>query len=386
MFSNFRIGVRLGAGFGIVVAALVIVIAVAMSRMSSIAAQLHEITAEHNPTAQLANELRAQQYEIAVQIRDIVMTNDAEQLGGEAGRLKEQIAVYHTAEARLAKQLTQDAGASDTEKATMAQIQESARATLLLIERVAELGVANKDAEAQRVMAKQVQPASMRWSASVAEMVKDQQHQTEESAREAEADFGSAKRFLLAVGALAVALAAISGWLITVSITRPLGRAVKAADGLARGDLSFSIESTSRDETGALLKAVDGATRNLRTFVDQMNHMSAEHNRGDIDVAMDAAQFEGSYREMAQGVNDMVAGHIALKKKAMACVKEFGEGNFDAPLEQFPGKKAFINATVEQVRSNLKALMADTALLAEAAKEGRLSERADAQRHLGDFR
>ena len=45
----------------------------------------------------------------------------------------------------------------------------------------------------------------------------------------------------------------------------------------------------------------------------------------------------------------MVAGHIAVKKKAMACVAEFGKGNFEAPLEKFPGKKAFINDTFEQL-------------------------------------
>ena len=43
----------------------------------------------------------------------------------------------------------------------------------------------------------------------------------------------------------------------------------------------------------------------------------------------------------------MVGGHIAVKKKAMACIAEFGKGNFDAPLEKFPGKKAFINDTIE---------------------------------------
>jgi len=82
----------------------------------------------------------------------------------------------------------------------------------------------------------------------------------------------------------------------------------------------------------------------------------------------------------------MVAGHIELNKKAMACVKEFGEGNFDAPLEKFPGKKAFINDTIEQVRANLQALIADTSMLAQAAEEGRIQVRADASQHQGDFR
>ena len=97
-------------------------------------------------------------------------------------------------------------------------------------------------------------------------------------------------------------------------------------------------------------------------------------------------KFEGAYRTMAHGVNDMVMGHIAVKKKAMACVAEFGKGNFEAPLERFPGKKAFINDTIEQVRTHLKALIADTDLLVKAALKGELSTRADASKHSGDFR
>ena len=54
-------------------------------------------------------------------------------------------------------------------------------------------------------------------------------------------------------------------------------------------------------------------------------------------------KFHGAYQAMARGVNEMVDGHIAVKKKAMACIAEFGKGNFTAVLEKFPGKKAFIN-------------------------------------------
>jgi len=70
-----------------------------------------------------------------------------------------------------------------------------------------------------------------------------------------------------------------------------------------------------------------------------MNHMSEEHNRGDIEVAIPVEQFQGAYREMAEGINGMVAGHIALTKETMACVAQFGEGNFDTPLERFPGRR-----------------------------------------------
>ncbi|MFZ0793695.1 MAG: methyl-accepting chemotaxis protein [Candidatus Korobacteraceae bacterium] len=125
---------------------------------------------------------------------------------------------------------------------------------------------------------------------------------------------------------------------------------------------------------------------NVKKFIADMARMSEAHNAGDIDAIIPLAEFEGAYRTMAQGVNEMVQGHITVKKKAMACIAEFGKGNFEAPLEKFPGKKAFINDTIEQVRTHLKALISDTNLLVEAAVAGKLSTRADAAKHGGDFR
>ncbi len=125
---------------------------------------------------------------------------------------------------------------------------------------------------------------------------------------------------------------------------------------------------------------------NLRTLIAEMNRMSAEHDRGDIDVSIPAEKFEGDYRKMAQGINGMVAGHITVKKKAMACIAEFAQGNFEAPLEKFPGKKAFINDNIECLRTNLKALITDADILVKAALVGSLSTRADATKHNGDYR
>jgi methyl-accepting chemotaxis protein len=125
---------------------------------------------------------------------------------------------------------------------------------------------------------------------------------------------------------------------------------------------------------------------NIKAFIAEMMRMSDAHTAGDIDVVIPEEKFEGAYRTMAHGVNDMVMGHIAVKKKSMACVAEFGKGNFEAPLERFPGKKAFINDTIEQVRAHLKALIVDTDLLVKSALKGELSTRADAGKHSGDFR
>jgi methyl-accepting chemotaxis protein len=133
-------------------------------------------------------------------------------------------------------------------------------------------------------------------------------------------------------------------------------------------------------------ETIEQVRRNLTGLIAEMNRMSHEHDKGDIDVVIASDNFDGAFRSMADGINKMVGGHIAVKKKAMACVAEFGRGNFESALEQFPGKKAFINETIEQVRGNLKALITDTAALVASARAGRLETRADTSAHQGDFR
>src|SRR4051794_23439185 len=162
-------------------------------------------------------------------------------------------------------------------------------------------------------------------------------------------------------------------------------KAMAVVKAIGEGDFDVPLEQFP-GKKAFINDTIETLRANLKGLIDEMNHMSAEHDKGDIDVVIDVARFTGGYRTMAQGVNEMVGGHIAVKKKAMAVVKQFGEGNFEGPLEQSPGKKAFINDTIEQVRSNLKALIEDTSMLVSAAVEGRLQVRADAGRHAGGFR
>ncbi|RRS02366.1 methyl-accepting chemotaxis protein, partial [Aquabacterium soli] len=162
-------------------------------------------------------------------------------------------------------------------------------------------------------------------------------------------------------------------------------KAMACVAEFGRGNFNAPLEAFP-GKKAFINDTIEQVRRNLTGLIAEMNRMSSEHDKGDIDVVIDAARFDGDFRTMADGINQMVAGHIAVKKKAMACIAEFGRGNFNEPLDTFPGKKVFINETIEQVRANLKALIVDTELLSQAARQGRLEVRVDAQQHHGDFR
>jgi methyl-accepting chemotaxis protein len=195
-----------------------------------------------------------------------------------------------------------------------------------------------------------------------------------------------AEIFVLTLSIIAAVLGVFLAIVITRVISRPIVSVVGIAKQLAAGDLSAKIEVKGKDETGQLLAAMSNLKEKLSTFITEMNHMSTEHDNGDIDVVIGADKFEGDFRAMAQGVNAMVNGHIVLNKKAMACVNSFGEGDFDAPLEQFPGKKAFINETIELVRGNLKGFIADMNHMSAKHDEGDIDVEMNVGKFAGDFK
>ncbi len=151
------------------------------------------------------------------------------------------------------------------------------------------------------------------------------------------------------------------------------------------GDFSATIKEYPGDKA-FINKGIKKIGGNLKGLIDSVNWVSGEHDKGEIDMLLRDDMFKGDFSALAKSVNKMVSGLLEMNQKSMTVVKAFGEGNFDTPLEQFPGKKAEINQTIEQVRSNLKALNDDVQMLASAAHNGRVSVRADASTHQGDFR
>ncbi|MBK8012775.1 MAG: MCP four helix bundle domain-containing protein [Deltaproteobacteria bacterium] len=170
------------------------------------------------------------------------------------------------------------------------------------------------------------------------------------------------------------------------AVVTPLQVSASYVEAIAKGEIPARITTSYSGDFNAIKNNLNTLIDTLTSFIADMRRMSNEHDAGDIDVVIPANNYHGAYRTMAEGVNTMVKGHIAVKKKAMACIAEFGRGNFNAPLDRFPGKKAFINDTIEQVRGNLRNLISDTQSLVTAAVAGRLKTRADASRHEGDFR
>ncbi|OYT83725.1 MAG: methyl-accepting chemotaxis protein [Pseudomonas sp. PGPPP4] len=196
---------------------------------------------------------------------------------------------------------------------------------------------------------------------------------------------------LLSVGISLATLLLIGllGFFITRNLLRQLGgepaEVAKVANRTAAGDLPDDLQLRAGDDS-SLMAAMQRMVVTLRGLVQEMSTMAREHDRGETEARIPLERFQGTFRNVAEGVNAMVAGHLSDSAKAMACVKRFGEGDLAAPLERFPGKKAVINDNLEQVRDNIQLLVAEMVQLSAAHDRGDTDARIPVERFQGTFR
>lgn len=379
MLGNLKIGVRLGVGFALILALLVIVSVVSYSRIAALNQQVDSLVKVEFPETVQANDIIEAINVVARQLRNAYIYSGAEQQKSlDVIPIQRQIITDRIE--KLEKTITDDKG-----KELLGKVKSARLVYLAAQNKFIELLKADKRADIVTLMQGELRTSQTEYLKVVGELIALQNQLVEKTGKDAEEMAHAAQRMIVILGTVAVLGSALLGWFITRSITVPTNKMVDGANKMAVGDFNFKLDIDSRDEIGALASSVGAMQANIQLLMAEMNHMSKEHDAGDIDVKVDEGKFKNDFALLAKGVNTMVFGHIAVKKKAMACIQQFGKGNMDEPLEKFPGKKAFINETVEQVRANIKALVTDANMLAKAGVEGKLSTRADASRHQGDF-
>lgn len=124
----------------------------------------------------------------------------------------------------------------------------------------------------------------------------------------------------------------------------------------------------------------------IARLIEEISTMAKAHQDGIISHFIPLEGFSDTLRGVAEGANQMVRGHIDTKKKILACVTEFANGNFDAPLEKFSGERFFINDAVEAIRASFKKVTAEVERFCVALDNGDLAIEVNRDGFDGDYR
>ena len=157
-----------------------------------------------------------------------------------------------------------------------------------------------------------------------------------------------------AVIAAAIALSVLLAVAITRNITRPLDRAVAVARAVALGQLENDVASDAADETGQLLRSMGEMQAALVAFEAEQHLMAQQHELGMLGHAMPVAQMQGTFRAMAQSINDLVRSHIAGKMRIVEVVTGYTEGRLDVAMERLPGDGARVTEAIDRVQASMR--------------------------------
>jgi methyl-accepting chemotaxis protein len=155
---------------------------------------------------------------------------------------------------------------------------------------------------------------------------------------------------------------------------------------ISKGNLDLKFENNVSGDFSELKNSIVSISETITKISSDIKHMTREHQLGDIDVIIDGNRYEGEYKTIVFGINELVVAHIMTKKRALQIFDEFGKGNFEANLEQLPGKKAFINDTIERMRKNLKGLIGEMNRMSDEHEAGDIDVVIDIAKFDGEFK
>ena len=228
------------------------------------------------------------------------------------------------------------------------------------------------------------------YKAKVQALIAIQDHEMQSAGEQVEGDFRTNRLLLVLITLFSVAAASLTGWFIVRSITRPLNDAVNFAEAIADGDLTGSIISHGKDETGLLLTALMEMKTRLLEIVQQVqtgseniSSAAAQIVAGNQDLAARTEEQASSVEQTAASMEQITAtvkntaSHTGeatnLSADAAAVVKNNGE-----MMKQVTSKMRLINETsnrMSDIIDLIDAIAFQTNILAlnaavEAARAG----------------
>ncbi|MBQ5947355.1 methyl-accepting chemotaxis protein [Massilia sp. ST3] len=301
MLKDLKIGTRLGASFAVVLLLMLAIAFVGYSRMQATKHNFDE-SAENNAQIALGNAMRARINVTARSVRNMILTDDLAETRDENAKIDKAQAEYNQLRDKLATLVASSEG-----KKLMASINDYQAQTAPLIAKAMQLALENKNSEAGAVLMREARGPQGKWIDAIDDMIERQEAQNAELLQQSAADYASGVKLLVGIGSSALVLAVLLAFVITRSITKPLGVAVAVADSLAAGDLSVRVEVKSKDETGRLLAAMQQMTDKLKSVIADVRSAADSLASASEEVSATAQSISQSSTEQAASVEETSA-------------------------------------------------------------------------------
>jgi methyl-accepting chemotaxis protein len=171
------------------------------------------------------------------------------------------------------------------------------------------------------------------------------------------------------------------------AFVKPFQEATASIGQISRGEAAELIETRYAGDFNAVKDSINSLIRMIRERGQDIDRLIEAAVAGRLDVRADASKYQGGNQRVIQGMNDMLDALVQPLQVAADHVARISRGDIPPRITepqrgQFETLKENLNLCIDAI--NL--LVSDVNGLARGGVEGRLSVRADASRHQGDFK
>ena len=308
--DNLRIRTLLLAGFGAILAVMVILVGLGISQMNKADALTKKLTEESFYRASMLQEWKA-----------IIDTNAARTLAAikladeaDSKFFLDAISVSSKRSDVLREDIMKSIEGDPQAQALFANVDKERDAYRLARKTALEKKTAGDLEGVRRFLDTEMVPRVQSYSASLNAMVKYQQDAVEADSNSIEADFAASLRLQIGLAIAAVLAGAVFAWWIGRRISAPLEEAVNVAQTVARGDLTSRIEAQGSNETGALMGALRDMNANLVDIVSQVRvgtgtiaEAADQISAGNLELSSRTEQQASSLEETASSMEELTS-------------------------------------------------------------------------------
>jgi len=171
------------------------------------------------------------------------------------------------------------------------------------------------------------------------------------------------------------------------AILLPIGEGNRILAQISGGKIDELITQTYKGDHEKMKIAVNNVAVVVQGLQRELARLADAAKGGQLSERGKHDLFKGAYAEIVRGVNGVLDAVIAPLNVAANYVDRISKGDIPAKITDtyngdFNTIKSNLNTCIDAVNS----LVSDAGLLVKAAVDGRLSTRADASKHQGDYR
>lgn len=300
---DIRIGVRINAGYAILIVLMLVVIVLSGSRIYAIRAETDDILQRDWVAAKATSKIHAMAREAATRIVSLPISQSTVLRQENQARLE---AIKEGIDGQM--RILESLDARPEERQLLAQIRRARADYFLALEQILAQVARGEHALAENTLHARALPVLEQVLLTVGQLDGLQQRQIVASAARIRSDIDTSLLLMGGIGLAALLVGLAFAWSAR-SITRPLGQAVAIATRVANGDLTSVIDVDSRDETGELMQALKNMSISLALEQD-LRHA--------VEVAEDATKMKSDFlANMSHEIRTPMNGIIGMTHLAL---------------------------------------------------------------------